>query len=42
MEEETFLDEEVALETHRNCLLLNFPIMYAVKLEQPSILVSVI
>ena len=32
IEEETFLDEDVALETHRNCLLPNFPIMYAVKL----------
>ena len=32
IEEETFLDEEVALETYRNCLLPNFPIMYAVKL----------
>ena len=32
IEEETFLDEEVALETHRNCLLLNFPLMYALKL----------
>ena len=32
IEEETFLDEEVALEIYRNCLLLHFPLMCAVKL----------
>ena len=31
-EEETFLDEEIVPETYRNCLLLNFPVMYPVKL----------
>ena len=30
IEEETFLDEEIVPETYRNCLLLNFPEMYAV------------
>ena len=32
IEEKTFLDEEIVPETYRNCLLLNFPVMYAVKL----------
>ena len=32
IEEETFLDEEVVPETYQNCLLLSFPVMYAVKL----------
>ena len=31
-EEKTFLDEEIVPETYRNCLLLNFPVMYPVKL----------
>ena len=32
IEEETFLDEAIVPETYRNCLLLNLPVMYAVKL----------
>ena len=32
IEKETFLDEEIVPETYRNYLLLNFPVMYAVKL----------
>ena len=32
IEEERFLDEEVVPETYPKCLLLNFPVIYAVKL----------
>ena len=33
IEEETFADKEEVPETYHNCLLLNFPIMYPVKLR---------